>query len=125
MTAPALPFPIVHRRPRATRAARRQRDLVVGLIRDLGRQPNSAEMALIDQAAALILQRENLSAATLRGEPCDSQTLLRLTGAVTRSLASLRSKGGKRVGAASSSLNEYLARKAAHKTAGASDGGPA
>jgi len=69
-------------------------------------------MALIDQAAALILQRESLSAATLRGERCDSQTLLRLTGAVTRCLASLRSKGGRRgASPVPSKLDTILAEK--------------
>ncbi|WP_157790531.1 hypothetical protein [Bradyrhizobium japonicum] len=87
---------VVYRRPRATRAARRQRDLVDGLICDLGREPTTAERALIEQVAGLVVTREAMQQAVLRGEPVSAAEMMKISGAVTRCLNSLRPKSGRR-----------------------------
>ena len=83
------------RKPNATRMARRLREIADGLRTDLGHVPDTGEAALIDLTAALILHRENLSAAMLRGEPVKSAEITKISGAVTRGLGALRSKGRK------------------------------
>jgi hypothetical protein len=69
--------------------ARRFRDLTSGLKRDIGRALSAAEQSLVDQAAALILQREEMTAVGDRGERIDSRELVRIAGAVARTLAAL------------------------------------
>lgn len=86
----------VHRRPRATRAARRQRDLIEGLLRDLGHEPSTGERALIEQVASLVVVREAMQLALLRGEPVNATEMTKVSGAITRCLASLRPTSNKR-----------------------------
>ena len=107
----------VHRRPGATRAARRLRQIANGLRADLGHPPDASEVALIDQASALIYQRETMSFAALRGELVDPGTIVKLSNSATRTLTVLRSKsGGKlRDATGSQSLNDYVACKAIEK----------
>jgi hypothetical protein len=69
--------------------ARRFRDLTSGLKRDIGRALSTAEQSLVDQAAALMLQREAMTAVGARGERVDSRELVRIAGAVARTLAAL------------------------------------
>jgi hypothetical protein len=69
--------------------ARRFRDLTFGLGHDLGRAPSAAEQSLVDQAAALMLQREAMTAVGARGERVDSKELVRIAGAIARTLAAL------------------------------------
>jgi hypothetical protein len=113
------------RKPNQTRAARRRRELIDGLERDLGRAPNTAERELILQAADAILTREAMTAAAARGEPVSQDALLKVSNNVIRILASLRGKAGKQRGAPGPSLADYLARKTAEKVASASAGDPA
>src|SRR5713226_4801776 len=108
-----------------TRHAKRLRSLIAGLARDLGHPPSTAEQALIEQAASLIVQREAMESAMTAGEPVNAQEITKISGAVTRCLGSLRGKAGKQRGPAGPSLADYLARKAAEKAAGAADGGAA
>ena len=119
----AIPTP-VDRLDGRTRHAKRLRSLIAGLARDLSHQPTTAEQALIEQAASLIVQREAMESAMTPGEPVNVQQITKISGAVTRCLAGLRAKGGeqRRPGP---SLPEYLARKAAEKAASASAGDPA
>jgi hypothetical protein len=105
-----------------TRHAKRLRSLIAGLASDLGHQPSTAQQALIEQAASLIVQREAMEAAMTAGEPVNAGEITKVSGAVTRCLATLRSKTGKRNAPAGSSLADYLARKAAEKAASASGG---
>jgi hypothetical protein len=72
-----------------TERARRFKDLTSGLKRDIGRAPSAAEESLIDQAAALVIHREAMTAAGALGEPMDSRELVRISGAIGRTLAAL------------------------------------
>ena len=108
-----------------TRHAKRLRSLIAGLVRDLGHQPTTAEQALVEQAASLIVQREAMESAMTAGEPVNAQEITKISGAVTRCLASLRGKGGKQRGAPGPSLADYLERKRLEKAASASAGDPA
>jgi hypothetical protein len=105
-----------------TRHAKRLRSLIVGLAADLGHQPSTAEQALIEQAASLIVQREAMEAAMTAGEPVNAAEITKVSGAVTRCLATLRAKTGKRAVPGPNHLSEYLARKAAEKAASAAGG---
>jgi hypothetical protein len=69
--------------------ARRFRDLTSGLESDIGRELNSAEKSLVDQAAALMIQRETMTAAGAHGERIESKELVRISGALVRTLAAL------------------------------------
>jgi hypothetical protein len=93
-----------------TRHAKRLRSLIGGLARDLGHQPTTAERASIEQAAGLIVMREAMEQAVMRGEPVNSAEILKVSGAVARSLASLRSKGGKRNAPAPLSMRDRILR---------------
>ena len=86
------------RKPNQTRAARRRRELVDGLERDLERSPNTTERALILQAADAILTREAIRVAAARGEPIDAGRELKISGVIVRTLSALhkiRSKRGR------------------------------
>lgn len=103
---------VIHRRPRATRAARRQRDLIDGLTRDLGHEPTTGERALIEQVAGLVVVREAMQQAALRGEPVSAAEMTKISGAVTRCLATLRGKVGRRdASGAPSMLDSIIAEK--------------
>jgi hypothetical protein len=69
--------------------ARRFRDLTSGLKRDIGRVLSAAEESLVDQAAALMLQREAMTAVGACGGSIDLRELVRVSGAVARTLAAL------------------------------------
>lgn len=100
-----------------TLAARRYRDLVAGFRHDLGRHPSTAEQALIAQAAALVMQRERLAAEVAAGRDADPRAMVRLAGALGRTLRELGlSKPPK---PAAPSLREHLAARAAEKGLGA------
>ncbi|WP_409188751.1 hypothetical protein [Bradyrhizobium sp. RDM4] len=79
-----------------TRRAKRLRSLIAGLARDLGHQPSTAEQALIEQAASLIVQREAMEVAMTAGEAINAQEITKISGAVTRCLATLCGKGRNR-----------------------------
>jgi hypothetical protein len=84
------------RKPTQTKAARRRRALIDGLTKDLGHEPNTSERALIEQVAGLVLMREAMEQAVLRGELVNAAEITKISGAVTRSFNTLRPKGGKR-----------------------------
>ena len=86
----------IHRRPGATRAARRRRAIVAELIATLGRQPDAAERTLIETAADLVLQREAIGKAVLRGETIDAAHSVKLAGAITRIITQLGRRATKR-----------------------------
>jgi hypothetical protein len=71
--------------------ARRYRDLTMSLADDLGGAATltEAQRALVRQAAAMIVQSENLQGEVLRGEVVDSEQLVRLANAATRILTRL------------------------------------
>jgi hypothetical protein len=113
MNASALPAEehrIVHRRPGSTRAAKRRAVVVAELIADHGRQPDNAERHLIATIADLVVQREALTSAQLRGEPCDSVALLKIAALTQRLIASLRGKSGKQRPAPPLSMRDRILR---------------
>jgi hypothetical protein len=72
-------------------SARRYRDLIAELARELGdAEPTAAESASIRQAAAIIVRSEQLSADIVRGEPVDNDTLIRLSSEARRIMARLK-----------------------------------
>jgi len=79
-----------------TRAAKRRRALIASLMSDLGRLPSATEWELVRQAADLILGRETMTAAAVRGEPVSHDAIVKISNSATRTLACLRNKGGKR-----------------------------
>ena len=68
-----------------SREARRYRDL----FRQYAALTHGQHEDLCKQAAALVMQRELLDAATVRGEQVDVLTLTRLSGAINRTFAKL------------------------------------
>jgi hypothetical protein len=74
-----------------TAAARRYRDLTISLADDLGGASSltEAQRALVRQAAAMIVQSEQLQGEVLRGEIVDCEQLTRLANAATRILSRL------------------------------------
>lgn len=91
-----------------TRRARRYRDLVAGFTADLGAH-GERELALVHQAAAIVVQCEAEQGRILRGDAVDLEQLTRLTNVLARALAALgvkQAKGAKRV-----SVDEYLASR--------------
>ncbi|WP_439375331.1 hypothetical protein [Bradyrhizobium sp. DASA03120] len=98
------------RKPNATRQARRLRYIAEGLRADLGHMPNTGEAALIDQVAALIVQRESLSAAQMRGESIDAAQIVKISGVVARCLSALRVKATNRPQVPPLSMRERILR---------------
>jgi hypothetical protein len=96
-----------------TRPARRHKKLVATLVSELGRAPDAREALLISNAAALVLQGERLTAQAIRGERIDESCAIRISNTLSRLLRSL--KIGQRKAPAAPNLQEYLARRAAHK----------
>src|SRR3954465_4852958 len=69
-----------------SRSARRFRDLGRGYMAE----PDGRHEELCKQAASLVLQRELLDAASVAGERVDTLQLVRLCGAINRTLAKLQ-----------------------------------
>jgi hypothetical protein len=78
-----------------TRGARRHRAITVELSRMIGGVPNASQWLLIETAATLTLLIESLSRAQQRGEAIDQARLLKLSGQLNRTLASLRREAPK------------------------------
>lgn len=95
-------------------AARRFRDLCIGFAREAGADLTETETTLIRQAAATSLQSEALQAQLARGEPVDTDMIIRLSSEARRILAPITARAGRRAKATAgpSALDEYLAREA-------------
>jgi hypothetical protein len=72
--------------------ARRHRQLAAGFAADLGPEPSAIDRALVDHAATVALEAEQMKAAQLNDEAVDIEQLVRLTNSLTR----LRVELGKR-----------------------------
>jgi hypothetical protein len=72
--------------------ARRHRQLAAGFAADLGPEPSAIDRALVDHAATVALEAEQMKAAQLNDEAVDIEQLVRLTNSLTR----LRIELGKR-----------------------------
>ena len=74
--------------------ARRFRDLVINLAEDLGGLAGLSEhdAALVRHAATLMMQSEGMQRAAVRGEPVDTEALVRVTNALTRTLNAVNAR---------------------------------
>ena len=101
-----------------TAAARRYRDLTMSFADELGGVASltEAQRALVRQAAAMIVQSENLQGQVLRREFVDTEQLTRLANAATRILSRLALKRQRR--AKTPSLADYAAAKASQRESG-------
>jgi hypothetical protein len=100
--------------PRAdgrTIAARRFRDLVEAYSAELGAggELTEAERSLVQQAAAVQIQCEELQRALVEGRDIDSDMLIRLSSEHRRLLAGLGAKAIKNKPAAGPSIDELFA----------------
>jgi hypothetical protein len=97
-----------------SRNARRYRDLLADMACDLGGAANlsTAELAILRQAAGLVLRSEQIQADVVNGRPVDADEAVRLANASARLLAALRSKQGQRNKPATMSLRDRLAAEA-------------
>jgi hypothetical protein len=89
--------------------ARRFRDLCNALSGEYGGLAplSEPEVALIRQAAALILQAEQLQAKIVKGESVDNDALIRIANTARRALAGLKRK----VRAPKLDLQAYIAAR--------------
>ncbi|WP_374470304.1 hypothetical protein [Phenylobacterium sp.] len=70
--------------------ARRYRDIVEDLSREIGGDLSAAELLQVRNAATLQVLAEDLAAAQARGEAVDAEALTRAANGATRALAALR-----------------------------------
>jgi hypothetical protein len=79
-------------------SARRYRDLIADFGRDLGafESLSTAELAMVRQAAALVVKVEQLQVGIVNGDVIDTDELVRLMNASTRILLALGVKRRKR-----------------------------
>jgi hypothetical protein len=103
-----------------TSSARRFRDLVQSFEAEFEGNLCEADRSLIRQAATLLLKSEQMQEAVVRGEPVDSDALIRMASTAKRVLAAISAKSVKRKPAAPT-IADYLARKAAEKAASAAE----
>ena len=95
---------------RRSREGRRFRDLQIAYADDLGGPDGLSEVerTLIRQAATLQIQAERVQAAVLRGEAVGEEQLTRLSNALARVLAALKTRT-KPASAPGQALADYLA----------------
>jgi len=93
-------------------SARRFRDLLASLQVEIGGSLNEADQSLTRQAAMLLLKSEEMQAAAIRGEPIDSDQLIRLASTSKRILGVIAAKAAKRR-PAGNALADYLSRSSA------------
>ena len=93
-----------------TYGARRYRELSMSFADDLGGADKltEAQRTLVRQAATLHIQAERVQAAVLRGEAVDEEQLTRLSNALARVLAALKTRT-KPASAPGQALADYLA----------------
>jgi hypothetical protein len=98
------------------RASRRFKQLAETFAGELGGGLSEVDQNLIVQAAGLTLAAEQLSAGVIAGNAVDADAIVRISSEARRVLAMLRAKAAKNK-PAGPSLADYLARKAAEKSA--------
>jgi hypothetical protein len=102
-------------------SARRFRDLVQSFEAEFEGDLCEADRSLIRQAATLLLKSEQMQEMVVRGEPVDSDALIRMASTAKRVLAAISAKSAKRK-PAGPTIAEYVAAKPAEKAANASEG---
>lgn len=101
-----------------SKRSRRFHDLVASFSKELGASPDAFQLALIKQAASLVIQSETMQSALVRGEPVDAEELTRVSNLVGRTLKGLLHKRQANK-PQTPTLAQYLAQKAAEKAADA------
>jgi hypothetical protein len=88
--------------------ARRFKDLIENFARDLGgiEDLTEAEHSLVRQAAGLTIEAERLQAQIVKGEPTDTDQLIRLTNTARRILQGIRKREKPKP-----TLQDYLSRR--------------
>jgi hypothetical protein len=89
-------------------SARRFRDLVQSFEAEFEGDLCEADRSLIRQAATLLLKSEQMQEMVVRGEPVDSDALIRMASTAKRVLAAISAKSAKRK-PARPSFSEYIA----------------
>jgi hypothetical protein len=90
--------------------ARRFKDLVLGLLGEVGGAPSEIDRLQVRTAATLQLHVEELAARIVRGEPVDPETMTRAANGATRALNALRRRV-KPAAPQGPSLGDYLASR--------------
>jgi hypothetical protein len=93
MTAPKQRQRLQKVKDGRTAWARRHRELAAGFAADLGSNLSAIERALLDHAATVALEAEQMKAMQLNDQDIDLDALVRLTNSLTR----LRIELGKRI----------------------------
>lgn len=94
-------------------AARRYKDLVLGLTADLPAPLTQAELLQVRTAAGLQLQVEDLTARLVRGEQVDPETMTRASNGATRALNALKRGRASKRPAGQGALSAFLADRQA------------
>lgn len=81
---PSRPQGPRHPFDRRTRAAKRHREIVAEIEREVGDALTEARRAVVDQLAAVTIAQEQLTASLINGEPVDVTEVVRLANASTR-----------------------------------------
>jgi hypothetical protein len=95
MTSPKQGNRLQKVRDGRTAWARRHRELAAGFAADLGSNLSAIDRSLVDHAATIALEAEQMKAAQLNDQAVDIEQLVRLTNSLTR----LRVELGKRAAA--------------------------
>jgi hypothetical protein len=98
-------------------SARRFRDLVRSFESEFDGNLREADRSLIRQAATLLLKSEQMQEAVVRGEPVDSDALIRMASTAKRVLAAISAKSDKRQAASGhDALAAHIAAKYGHRS---------
>jgi hypothetical protein len=95
---------------RRTASYRRFRDLVAGLVAELGvDEPTISELSTVRAAAALIVKGEQLQAGIVRGDSVAADEVVRLASEARRLLTGLQRRRDRKRDAEQPDLQTYLA----------------
>ncbi|SHF60540.1 hypothetical protein SAMN02745157_2524 [Kaistia soli DSM 19436] len=96
-------------------SARRYRDLMKEFTGELGGEGIMTEpmRALVRQAAAVTVEAEKMQAAIVRGDPVDTEQLVRVTNTLARLMNLLKTKAKAAKAGQRTELSEYLRNRAA------------
>jgi hypothetical protein len=104
-----------------TSSSRRYRDLVRAYEGEVGGVLNELERGLVRQAAALALRAEQMQSAIVRGEPVDTDVMIRLSSTCKRIVEAINAKAAKRRPSAPT-LAEHLAKRSAERARASAEG---
>lgn len=95
-------------------SARRFRDLVREFTAELGGDTIMTEpmRAMVRQASAVTVEAERMQATIIRGEPVDTEQLVRVTNTLSRIMNGLKAKAKASKAGQRTDLSEYLRLKA-------------